>query len=129
MAETNQDVDFIRGPITRTCSEAITPSGCVLQVDADGKVSISDANDDPHIGVAAHTTSAADERITVNPLQGFQYLRAGGAINEGDWLTVETGGRVIPSTTDTHELVGRAVEAAADGDLFLVACGISRYAG
>ena len=62
MAELNQEVAYIApGPRTFTCSEAITPSGCVVQLDADGRVSIADAADDFLLGIAAHTTDAAGD--------------------------------------------------------------------
>ena len=130
MADLNQEVAYIApGPRTFTCSEAITPSGCVVQLDADGRVSIADAADDFLLGIAAHTSDAAGDKVSVIPLSGYQRARAGASINEGSWLTVESGGRVIATTTDTNECIGIAAEAAADGDLVLVACGRCRYAG
>jgi len=129
MAELNNDIPYLQGPQTFICSEAITPSGCLVKVDAAGTVSIADAATDAIIGIAKHTTSATGERLTVIPFEGFQKVRAGEAINEGSWLTVESGGRVVATTTDTQEVIGMSASASSDLGLVLVACGRGRYAG
>ena len=109
------------------CSEAITPSGCPLKVDSDGRVSISDAATDSIVGIASETTSAANAYLTMYGM--YVRARAGGTVNEGSYVTSESGGRLIATTTDTQNVVGVSLEAAADGDLFFIAYGLSRYAG
>ena len=129
MAELNTEVPYLEGPQTFICSEAITPSGCLVKVDAAGTVSIADAATDAIIGIAAHTTAASGERLSVIPFVGFQKVRAGAAINEGSWLTVESGGRVVATTTDTQEVIGMSASDSSDLGFVLVCCGRGRYAG
>ena len=55
---------------------------------------------------------------------GTSKVIAGGAITVGAWVTTDSSGEAVATTTDGDIVIGRALEAADDGDIFEVQLGI-----
>jgi hypothetical protein len=89
----------------------------IVKVTSTG-VDVATANGDAIIGVAQNA-AAATEQVTVR-LFGTSKCLAGGTISAGNTVTATTAGKVVADSTDTHGIVGRALEAAVTGDTFEV---------
>jgi hypothetical protein len=89
----------------------------VVKVTSTG-VDVATANSDAIIGVAQNI-AAIGEQVTVR-LFGTSKCLAGGTVAAGNTVTATTAGKVIADSTDTHGVVGRALEAAVSGDTFEV---------
>jgi hypothetical protein len=76
------------------------------------------ANGDAMIGIAQNGPSAA-EQCTVR-MFGTSKCLAGGTITAGQTVTATTAGKVVADSTDTHGIIGRALESAVTGDTFEV---------
>src|SRR5438046_2429652 len=84
----------------------VTSTGC----------DVATASSDAVIGVSQNTAAAA-EQSTVRFI-GTSKVTASAAISAGAKLVATTGGKVVTSTTDHHNIIGIALEAAtADGDV------------
>lgn len=81
-------------------------------------VAAADAND-AIIGVldVAHD-AGQDANVRLRSGSGSAVGLAGGAITQGAKVTANADGELIATTTARDEVVGIALEAAADGDLF-----------
>lgn len=81
-------------------------------------VDVSTANGDAIIGIAQNTVLAG-EQVVVR-MFGTSKCLAGGTISAGQTVTATTAGKLVADSTDTHGIVGRALEAAVSGDTFEV---------
>jgi hypothetical protein len=81
-------------------------------------VDVATANGDAIIGIAQNV-AAAGEQVVVRML-GTSKCLAGGTITSGQTVTPTTAGKVLTDSTDTHGIVGRALESAVIGDTFEV---------
>jgi hypothetical protein len=90
----------------------------VVKVTATG-CDTATANGDAIIGVAQNAPNAG-EMCTVRIL-GTSKAVASAAITVGTTVTATTGGKIVTDSTDTHGILGRALEAAANtGDIIEV---------
>lgn len=95
----------------------------VVKVTSTG-VDVATANGDAIVGVSQNGP-AATEQCTFRFI-GTTKCVASGAISAGNTVTATTGGKITADSTDTHGIVGRALEAAAaDGDIIEVLLGMS----
>lgn len=114
--------------LTKTfiADEAIAANLIVKIGSAAGYVGVADAASDLVLGVADSLGAASGDPCDVI-LGGIATVKAGDTITLGDWLTAESGGKAVPAApaaTATANVIGRALAAAADGDLIPVLLGI-----
>jgi hypothetical protein len=91
----------------------------VCDLDGSGDLLENDTVTDASFGVVQDSAADGDEVnvVVVGPTKAI----AGGAVSQGDFLQVTTGGKVVTDdgSTSGRFLVGKALEdAAADGDIF-----------
>ena len=86
-----------------------------VKLDASGDVVIAGAGEQA-IGLLQNAPISGDY-AQVAWVGGGGLVEAGAAINEGDFLKVDANGDVIATTTATDFVIGRAKQAAADGDI------------
>lgn len=77
---------------------------------------IATANGDAIIGIAQQA-AAAGEQVTVR-MFGTSKAVAGGAVTVGNTVTPTTAGALVADSTDTHGIIGRALQTAATNDIF-----------
>lgn len=86
-----------------------------------GNVVAGAAATDKVVGVLQNKPTSGDTaeiRLIANG--GTYKVVAGGAITEGAYITCDSNGEAIATTTAGNVVLGRALEAADDGDLFEV---------
>ncbi len=93
--------------------------GLAAATDANGDAVLAGAAGADFMGVILDGGRNAGDNVTIG-ITGSFLCKAGAAINEGDKLTIEAGGRWIPASDAGDKLCGIAVQAAADLDLFHV---------
>jgi len=101
----------------------------VIKGTADDQVKVPTGAGQACEGVVAETgaASAADKPVTVIR-DGETLAIAGGVVNRGDWVKMDTNGKFVATTTPNDECAGRAVSsAAADTDEFVLEVNIQRY--
>mgnify|MGYP003674584751 CR=1 FL=1 len=105
------------GTVTFETTEAI-PLGSLVKLDTAGTVTIADVTQEA-IGTAAEIGIAAGQRIGVDlhNKPGFHIGIAAAAITKGAVIYGRDDGEIDDSSADSALRVGRAVEAAAAGDL------------
>lgn len=88
----------------------------VVKLDsADKSVALATAKTDPLIGVLSNPRDMAQGSRVDVIFSGIAEVRAGGTVTKGQWVTVDTSGRVVAAST-TEERIGRALEAANSAD-------------
>lgn len=96
----------------------------IVQLASDGDIEVAEGATDLVVGVLQNTPAAGEQ--AVYQFTGVAKVKAGGAINVGDWVTTDGNGKAVATTTDGNIVIGRFVgtAAAADGDLIEVQLGI-----
>src|SRR5689334_11111626 len=82
----------------------------VVKVTSTG-VDVATASSDAIVGVSQATCAAAEQAIF--RFGGTTKVTASAAISAGAKLTATTAGKVVTTTTDHHNVIGVALEAAA----------------
>lgn len=88
----------------------------IVKQSAAGVVNISTAGTDKHLGVLQNKpliTEAANVRVL-----GSSKVVAGGTVTLNAWVTADANGDAIATVTDKDVVVGMALEAAVDNDIF-----------
>jgi len=84
-----------------------------------GYIVAATAATDKIIGVTSVDNDAGqDAHVLLRSGSGTANLRAGGNIAVGDYVTATTAGEHIATTTAGNEIVGLAIETAADDGFF-----------
>jgi hypothetical protein len=84
-----------------------------------GVIVVATAGTDVILGVLDVDHDAGQQaNVRLRSASGTAVGRAGGNIAVGDKVTATTGGELIATTTEGEEIVGIALEAAADDGLF-----------
>ncbi len=84
-----------------------------------GNIVAATAGTDKIIGVTDVANDAGqDAHVRLRSGSGSAVLRAGGNIAVGDYVTATTAGEHIATTTAGNEIVGLALETAADDGFF-----------
>lgn len=94
-----------------------TNKGYVVKFNASRKVVLATAATDKIIGVLAdggRVSGDAVDIVTVNGSGSYKGI-AGATIALDDFLTVDGTGRLIPTTTAGHRVIGQAAGAAVVG--------------
>lgn len=88
----------------------------IMQMDSSGDCEIGEGATDLLIGVLQNTPEsgqAANVRFA-----GTSKVLAAGAISIGDWVTTDSAGKAVATTTDKNVVIGKALEAATNaGDI------------
>ena len=104
---------------TFIAATAIPQYSVVKLAAGDNEVGLATAVTDPLLGVSAEPAEVkAGQRVDVI-FSGITAVRAAESITKGAWLTVHTDGRVKPAGS-TDERIGRALQAAAAGDVLSI---------
>ncbi len=123
MSSSTAKVPVRHGPtITKIAAEDMSAAaGLAVKLGTGGTVTISDVATDDICGICVEAASTAtDAQITIAAPGSMVKARAGTAINEGEYLTSESGGRLIDTTTKGNIVCGYALSDAADGDWFWI---------
>jgi hypothetical protein len=92
----------------------------IVQLAADGDIEVAEGATDLIVGVLQNAPDSG-EQATYRFL-GTTKVSAGGVINVGDWVTTDSAGEAVATTTDGNITIGRYLGAAAcaDGDIIEV---------
>lgn len=98
------------------------PQGTMVKFDTDGTVIAATGGTDVIIGIAEQATAANGQcPVIIRSAQGTAKVVASTTVSVGAKLTATTAGEAVTTTTDKHEVVGIALEAATtQGDLIEV---------
>lgn len=99
-----------------------TKQYCIVQLSATGKAEVGEGATDLIIGVLQNKPKSGEGALV--RFLGTSKVKAGGAISIGDFVTTNSSGEAVATTTDGNIVIGRALEAADDGDIFEVQLGI-----
>lgn len=88
------------------------------QLDASGNLEVGEGATDLIVGVI-RTNAAAGEAAAYQFL-GTAKVKLGGTVGIGAWVTSDTAGKGVATTTDGDVVIGRALEAGVDGDIIEV---------
>jgi hypothetical protein len=96
----------------------------IVQLTAAGLIEVAEAATDLIVGVLQNTPAAGEQATYA--FGGVAKVKAGGTIAVGAWVTSDSNGKAVATTTDGDIVIGRYVgtAAAADGDLIEVQLGI-----
>lgn len=91
--------------------------GIALDTSNVDQVVIGNAQTTKNIGVLI-VEGVAGQRVTFKPFHalGTATVIYGGTVAVGDWLTLDSAGKFIATTTDKDQVVGRAKEAGSAGE-------------
>lgn len=115
--------DFERTFVCGSASLATKPYYVVKQ-DTDGTVVLAGANGTGAIGVLQNAPAVGEPALV---RFGFtSKVVAGGTIAVGAWVTSQSGGTVVATTTDKDVVIGRYLgsASASSGDVIEIAVGI-----
>jgi hypothetical protein len=90
----------------------------IVQLDASGNAELGESATDLLIGVLQNKPKSGEAALV--RFGGTSKVIAGGAVAIGDWVTTDSAGETVATTTDGNITIGRALEAADDGDIFEV---------
>jgi hypothetical protein len=110
---------------TLVAGEAMTDKQFyIVQLDASGNVEVGEGATDLLIGVLQNKPAAG--AAALYRFNGTSKVKAGGAVGVGAWVTSDSAGKGVATTTDGDIVIGRHIgqAAAADGDLMEVQLGI-----
>lgn len=113
--------DFER---TGVAGESLTTSKYyIVQLDASGNIEIGEGATDLLVGVLQNKPASGE--ATLYRFAGTTKVVVAGAIAIGDWVTTDSAGKAVATTTDKDTVIGRALEASAnDGDIIEIQLGI-----
>lgn len=104
---------------SRVCSEDLsTKQFYIVQQDANGDIEVAEGATDLLVGVLQNNP-ASGEPATYRFL-GTSKVKAGGTIAVGDWITTDSAGKGIATTTDGNIVIGKALEAGVTDDIIEV---------
>lgn len=93
-------------------------AGTAVKLDT-GVIVVATAATDKILGVLDVAHDAGQQaNVRLRSGSGTSIGRAGGTIAVGDYVTATTGGELIATTTAGNEIVGLALEAAANDGYF-----------
>lgn len=117
-----ENIGFLR---SREAGEAMTDKQFyIVQLDATGKIEVAEGATDLLVGVLQNTPAAGEQATYA--FGGVAKVISAGVIGVGAWVTTDTAGKAVATTTDGDIVIGRHIgtAAAAAGDLIEVQLGI-----
>ena len=85
----------------------------------DGSCVAAASNTDPIVGVLQNKPKATEAAVV--RWGGSSKVIAGGTVTRGAYVTSDSSGHAIATTTNKDVVVGRALQAAVSGDIFEIA--------
>lgn len=105
---------------TLTAGEDLSAKiGYIGQLDASGNLEVGESATDLLVGVIVSNDGGSGSPACYQFL-GTAKVIAGGSVSIGAFVTSDTAGKAVATTTDKDVVIGRALEAADDGDFFEV---------
>lgn len=89
------------------------------QLDASGNLEVAEGATDLVVGVIRENAGGSGASATYQFL-GTAKVKLGGTVAIGDWVTTDSAGKGVATTTDGNITIGRALEAGVDGDIIEV---------
>lgn len=90
----------------------------IVKLNSSGQYILSAAATDKHIGIAMEAPGSLDYGgVTMFQGPGTLHVYAGGTIAIGDFLTANSSGQAVATTTGGDQVIGQAIKAAVTGDL------------
>lgn len=93
------------------------------QLDATGKLEVGEGATDLLVGVIKSNDGGSGESACYQ-FTGTAKVKIGGSVSIGDWVTSDSNGKGVATTTDGNIVIGRALEAGVDGDIIEVQLGV-----
>ena len=90
--------------------------GVALDTSNANQVVIANAQTTKTIGILYEEGVAGQRVSVIAPQEGTATVVYGGTVAIGDWLTVDSAGKFIATTTDKDLVLARAKEAGATGE-------------
>lgn len=116
---------FVVGIRSREAGEAMTDKeNYIVQLDANGKIEVGEGATDLLVGVLQNNPGAGD--AAAYQFVGTALVKLGGTVGVGAWVTSDTAGKGIATTTDKDVVIGRALQDGVDGDIIEVQLGIHK---
>lgn len=110
---------------TNTASEDLSSHQFgIVQLDASGTLEKGEGATDLLVGVLQNTPESG--QAATYRFGGTSKVIAGGAVTIGAYVTADSSGHAVATTTNGNVIIGRALEAADDGDIFEVQLGIHK---
>lgn len=101
-------------------ADAAISKGLAVKLGTDNKhVAKSSAATDSHIGICQAAVTAAEDTVEV-AVQGGAKALAGGTISAGDYVTADSNGALVATTTANDNVIGQAMQSAVANDIFEV---------
>lgn len=90
----------------------------IVKLDTAGAIVLAAAATQNIVGVLQNKPQSGEAGIY--RFGGTTKVIAGGTIAIGDWVTSDSAGKAVATTTDGDITIGRALESAVSGDIFEV---------
>jgi hypothetical protein len=89
----------------------------IVQLDATGKIEVGEGATDLLVGVLQNKPAAGEPALY--RFNGTSKVKLGGTVAIGAWVTSDTAGKGVATTTDGDITIGRYIgtAAGADGDI------------
>lgn len=93
----------------------LTKKYYIVQLDASGNIEVGEGATDLIVGVLQNKPDTGEAAVV--RFNGTTKVIFGGNVAIGDWLTSDSSGKAIATTTDGNITIGRALVAGVDGDI------------
>lgn len=105
---------------TGVAGEAMTTKQYyIVQLDASGNIEVAEGATDLIVGVLQNKPAAGAPALY--RFLGTSKVVSAGSVAIGDWVTTDSAGKAVATTTDGNIVIGRALEVGTtDGDIFEV---------
>ena len=105
---------------SREAGEAMTDKQhYIVQMDANGEIEVGEGATDLLVGVLQNTPDAGQQAVYA--YGGIAKVKLGGTVSAaGAWITSDSAGKGVATTTDGNRVIGMALAAGVDGDIIPV---------
>lgn len=91
----------------------------IVAIDSSGKAALATAATDQIIGVLVEGGTASGDTVAVQDY-GTAWVKLGGTVGEGDWLTANSASKAVATTTAADSVLGMALTAGVANDQITV---------
>lgn len=103
----------------KSAADLSTKRFLIVKTDTNGKVVLSSAATDKHLGVLADGGRQSGDNVDVNLVNGSGTYKvivgAGGTVAKDDYITSDSAGKAVTTTTAGDRVIGQAMQAGAVG--------------
>lgn len=89
----------------------------IAKIDSAGGVVLSAAATNRHAGVIQNSSDVPAGAQACVQTRGSSKVIYGGTVDEGDWLTSDSNGKAVATTTDKDVVLGKCLKAGVSGDI------------